>query len=259
MTMNTKRLILAGLLALALALVSAAQTIPGTTYTYGSFKPTLTVDIGTASATTTQTLTVDIGQVPGPNGTVFFPLAAGAVGQSVIVGTGTNADTVTISAVNCYTPLVYDTCSFTAASYTHSHGRGEPVFFPTAVEAVKLEGACTGAATASQTLGLYGLGQWAAQACTQTAYDLGRVVSQPGTIRYLGVAVTVAGTTASSGVFTVRKNGSDTTVTCTVGTALYCSDSSHFVTVAAGDIISVKFTTQGAETLANPSAYVLIF
>jgi len=114
--MNTKRLIFAGLLALALALSSAAQTIPGTTYTYGSFKPTLTVYIGTSSATTTQTLTVDIGQVPGPNGIVFYPLAAGAVGQSVIVGTGTNADTVTISAVNCYTPLVYGTCSFTAAT-----------------------------------------------------------------------------------------------------------------------------------------------
>ena len=257
--MNTKRVIFAGLLALALALVSAAQTIPGTTYTYGSFKPTLTVDIGTSSATTTQTLTVDIGQVPGPNGTVFYPLAAGAVGQSVIVGTGTNADTVTISAVSCYTPLVYDTCSFTAATYAHAHGRGEPVFFPTAVEAVKLEGACTGAATASQTLGLYGLGQWAAQACTQTAVDLGRVLTQDGTIRYLGVSVSVAGTNASSGVFTVRKNGSDTTVTCTVGTGTTCSDSAHFITVSAGDIISVKFTTQSGDVLAGAKAYVLIY
>ena len=257
--MNTKRLIFAGLLALALALVSAAQTIPGTTYTYGSFKPTLTVYIGTSSATTTQTLTVDIGQVPGPNGIVFYPLAAGAVGQSVIVGTGTNADTVTISAVNCYTPLVYGTCSFTAATYAHSHGTGEPVFFQTAVEATKLEGACTGVASASTTLGLYGLGQWAAQACNQAVYDLGRTVTQDGTIRYLGVSVSVAGTTASSGVFTVRKNGSDTTITCTVGTGTTCSDSSHFITVSAGDIISVKFTTQAAETLAGAKAYVLIY
>jgi methionine aminopeptidase len=88
---------------------------------------------------------------------------------------------------------------------------------------------------------------------------LGRTLTQPGTIRFLGVAVSVAGTTANSGVFTVLKNGSTTTITCTVGTNTSCSDSSHFITVSDGDIISVQFTTQAAETLAGAKAYVLIY
>ena len=122
----------------------------------------------------------------------------------------------------------------------------------------RIEGSCSGAATSSSTLGLYGLGQFAALTCDQSAHTLGRPMKAAGTIRYLGVAVSVAGTSASSGVFTVVKNGSDQTMTCTVGTGTSCSDSTHVFSFAAGDVIAIKFTTQSGDCLAGVTAYLVV-
>lgn len=257
--MQIKRAVLTGLLAVfALALIVAVtgygQSVPGTSYVFPTFVPTLTVLTGNTS-TGSQSITVDYGY-SSFNGVTFYPLA---VGQVVTVGMGATADSVTISAVTCPTPAIYGSCSFTATSYSYAHGRGDPIKFAALSAPVKLEGSCSGVATASQTLGLYGLGQYAALTCDQTAYTLGPVMSQPGVIRFLGVAVSPGGTTGASGVFTVQKNGSDTTSTCTVGTSTTCSDSTHFVSFVAGDVIAIKFTTQGSETLANVKAYVLAY
>ena len=87
------------------------------------------------------------------------------------------------------------------------------------------------------------------------------VVEQPGVIGNLRVyssAVVVGG--ASKDVATVLKNGSNTTITCTIAAAgTTCSDTSHFVTVAAGDVLTVSFVTATSDTAANVSAVVGIF
>lgn len=116
---------------------------------------------------------------------------------------------------------------------------------------------CTGVATASQTLGLYGTGpNEITTACTSTTIGSGEVMNSPRTLQNLFVKAGTGGVNASSGVFTVLKNGGPTTITCTMGTGTFCADSTHIVTVAAGDLISLQFTTQAADTLANVKAQV---
>lgn len=79
---------------------------------------------------------------------------------------------------------------------------------------------CAGASEADAQLALPASG---------TVQELHATVNQP-----LG---------AGSIVFTVRKNGAGTPVTCTIsGTATSCADSTHAVGFATGDLISVEMT-----------------
>jgi hypothetical protein len=55
----------------------------------------------------------------------------------------------------------------------------------------------------------------------------------------------------------VLKNGGATTMTCTLGTGTSCTDVTHTQAYAIGDLISIQFTTQAAETLANVRASVV--
>jgi hypothetical protein len=119
-----------------------------------------------------------------------------------------------------------------------------------------LQGACTGTATASSTLGLFPLGELTATTCTSTTVNIGQVMNRAGTLSNLQITAGTGGVNASSGVFTVLKNGSATTLTCTTGTATSCSDVTHTAAFAAGDVISIQFTTQAAETLAGIKASV---
>lgn len=125
--------------------------------------------------------------------------------------------------------------------------------------AASLQGSCTGTATSSATLGLLGLGTQAIGTCTSTVTSVGPVMSHAGVIKTLTVAAGTGGFNSSSGVFTVLKNGSATTLTCTTGVATSCTDITHSATFVAGDIISLSFTTQATETLANVKASVLAF
>lgn len=121
-----------------------------------------------------------------------------------------------------------------------------------------LVGSCTGVGTASSTLGLYGTGpNVTATTCTSTTLGSGTVMKGTGTLFSLAVTATAAGTNASSGVVTVLKNGSTTTITCTIGTGTSCQDFTHTVSYVAGDLISMQFTTQTADTLAGIKANVM--
>lgn len=120
-----------------------------------------------------------------------------------------------------------------------------------------LKGACTGVATASQTLGLYGTGSNVTVAtCTSTTIGLGVPLQGARTLQALTVTATAAGTNASSGVVTVLKNGVATTITCTIGTGTSCTDGTHSAAFADGDLASIQFTTQAADTLAGVKAFV---
>src|SRR6185437_10261505 len=183
-----------------------------------------------------------------------------------------NTETVTPSAVSAPTAagpgastINPYSCSFTA-TLSNAHNAGVSIISGDAGVAeaandngsaygvfngvIFLNGACTG--TANATAGTYGLtGIDTANgtiACNSTAVTVaaatGIVMPRAGLLKNLQVTATAAGTNASSGAVTFNKNGSATTITCTVGTGTSCSDTTHTVSVAAGDIISVTYTDQ---------------
>ncbi len=119
-------------------------------------------------------------------------------------------------------------------------------------------GICTGTATSSSTLGLYGTGpNETTTTCTSTTLGSGIPMTYSGTLGYLYANATHAGVNASSGVVTVLKNGATTTITCTIGTGTFCEDRTHQVSFVAGDLISLQFTTQATEVLAGVSATIM--
>jgi hypothetical protein len=119
-----------------------------------------------------------------------------------------------------------------------------------------INGACTGTVGAAATLGLYGTGpNVTVTTCAAPPVGSGIPMTGPRTLNNLVVTVGTGGTNASSGVVTVLKNGGATTITCTLGTGTFCQDGLHSVSVVAGDLISIQFTTQAADTLANVKAF----
>lgn len=116
---------------------------------------------------------------------------------------------------------------------------------------------CTGVGTAASTLGLYGTGSnVTATTCTSATIGAGQVMKNSGNLIRLSVSATAAGTNASSGVVTVLKNGVSQTLTCTIGTGTSCNDT-HPIAYVPGDLISIQFTTQAADTLAGVTAQVV--
>jgi hypothetical protein len=124
-------------------------------------------------------------------------------------------------------------------------------------------GACTGVGTAASTIGLRisgssTTGTAVVAACTNSAVlDAGLPMNGIRTLRNLMALATAAGTNASSGVVTVLKNGVATALTCTIGTGTSCNDQTHTVATTAGDLISIQFTTQAADTLSGVKAQVV--
>ncbi len=117
-------------------------------------------------------------------------------------------------------------------------------------------GTCVGTANASSTLGLNPLGGAASLTCTTNITSIGAVMPSAAILRNLRVAATTGGKNASSGVFTVMKNTGATALTCTVGVGTTCSDTTDAAAFAVGDVLTVQFTTQASETLANVQASV---
>jgi hypothetical protein len=111
--------------------------------------------------------------------------------------------------------------------------------------------ACTGTATASSTLVL----PVSSGTCTLTSAPL-LPVGSIGTIKNLACRSLTGGVNGSSGVMTVRKNITNQSLTCTFGTSISCSDTSHSFSVVTGDTVDIIFATQAAETLANVACSV---
>lgn len=125
--------------------------------------------------------------------------------------------------------------------------------------ALNVFGACTGVVTASSTLGLYGTGpNVTATTCTSTTVGTGILMNKNATVYELLATSTVAGVNASSGAVTVLKNGAAQTMTCTMGTGTACQDGTHTFTVVPGDLVSIRFTSQAADTLAGVKATLVI-
>lgn len=88
---------------------------------------------------------------------------------------------------------------------------------------------------------------------TATATEIQFAITRPGTIRNLRAFAATAGVDIAGPincVITVRKNGVDTALTCSIGnaTAGGASDPTHSFTVVAGDLVSVGCTKGGVVT-----------
>jgi hypothetical protein len=76
----------------------------------------------------------------------------------------------------------------------------------------------------------------------------------PGTFKNLYININVAPSGSQTDIFTLRVNGADTAVTCTItGTATSCNDTTHTATITAGQNWSIKVVGSGsaAATLAT--------
>lgn len=82
-----------------------------------------------------------------------------------------------------------------------------------------------------------------------------------GTVSKLYIrTITNVGGTAQTFIATVRKNGADTPITCTINTGSNtCNDTSNSVSFAAGDLFSVKYVTSATETAVLYPSFTLSF
>jgi hypothetical protein len=78
--------------------------------------------------------------------------------------------------------------------------------------------------------------------------DVSTVASFTGTISNFQVYEEASN---FNGTFTVRVNGVDTAITCTVSAAQRCSDTSHTASITAGQSISIHCT--GVPSNAKPT------
>jgi len=154
---------------------------------------------------------------------------------------------------------------FDMGGNTFSTGAGGLIYKATSTGSYRsdgrsVNGTCTGVGTAASTLGLFGTGpNETLTTCTSTTIGSGIVMQAAGNLQILTANASAGGVNASSGVVTVLKNGGATALTCTLGTATFCADGAHTVSYVAGDLISLQFTTQAADTLAGVKASVSEF
>lgn len=109
---------------------------------------------------------------------------------------------------------------------------------------------CTGTVGSAETEFLNGAACSGATTATAT-----QVVTQPGVIGYFHAYSSAAVVSGGSDAVTVLKNGSATTITCPIvaGTVHTCADTTHFVQVAVGDVITYSFVSTTSDTAANIS------
>jgi hypothetical protein len=106
---------------------------------------------------------------------------------------------------------------------------------------------CTGAVTSSSTTDYVVAGE----NCTVTT-GIPVVMSSSGTLYNFRVHSSAAATSTSSDqIATVVKNGSATAITCNLSGVAVCSDLTHSVSVAAGDLITFSYLTGTSDTAAN--------
>ncbi len=87
---------------------------------------------------------------------------------------------------------------------------------------------------------------------TDTAAITRTMVSRAGTIQNLYVVTDVANSVSATNTYTVMKNGSAQTLTCSTTNASSCNDTSHTFTVSPGDMIGIKVVTDcGAQLVRS--------
>ncbi len=94
---------------------------------------------------------------------------------------------------------------------------------------------------------------------TESSVDL--EAPNAGTISNFYIQLSVALGVGNTTVFTWRKNGADTAITCTItgASATTCNDLTHTLTVAQGDLLDVKAVTTGTVVSAPSCAFAAQF
>ena len=124
-----------------------------------------------------------------------------------------------------------------------------------AVSGQQVTAFCTG------TVGSGALDYLNGAACsTSTGETARQVISSSGTVANLyaySSAVVVAG---GSDAVTVRKNGSNTALTCTMAAgATTCTDTTHSFSVVPGDVLTFNFQATASDTAANIAVGVGVY
>src|SRR3990167_4573843 len=111
-------------------------------------------------------------------------------------------------------------------------------------------------ATATQYLAVMGMGS-AAPATAEG--DRKELTASGGTLKNLRMEVATAPGAGTSRAFTLRKNGANTAVTCTIsGTATSCTDTANSVAVVAADDVSVS-SVPTSSPLTSVASWTLVF
>ena len=112
---------------------------------------------------------------------------------------------------------------------------------------------CNGSLSAGLTL------YYNYQRATTTEAEVKMPMPFAGTFSRLYVAASTAPTGAETFIATMRKNGADTTITCTItGAAVSANDTTHSATFAAGDLIDLKIVSSGGAATAYLNSQVQI-
>jgi hypothetical protein len=83
------------------------------------------------------------------------------------------------------------------------------------------------------------------------------IIPTAGTVKNFYVLAQQGPGTGNSWTMTLRKNGANTSVTCTISNlATQCSDTTHTAVFAAGDLISIGITGDGG---AKPGVWSAVF
>jgi len=255
------------------ALAQSTNALSNLSSLYGNWVMTTSSPVGTAGAATVTLVNcyVNVGGPQGGGNRQVFPLATNV---PITVVDGANTETLTPSAVSSPQPstepaILPYTCSFTA-TFSNTHGSGVQIIsgdagraeaandngasYPLDTGVILLSGHCIGTASSAATDGLTGLDPGLALACSTVFAPStagGTSIPRAGVLKGLSITSTAVGVNGSDGVATIYKNGSATSITCTVGTGTSCSDTTHTVAVVAGDIVSIAIATQTSTTLAN--------
>jgi hypothetical protein len=87
---------------------------------------------------------------------------------------------------------------------------------------------------------------------SSTETDVQNVIPTNGTVGNFFGYVTSAPGGSNSWVFTLRINGVNSAVTCTVsGTARTCFDTTHTIAFSQGDLISIQVTTSNHPSVTS--------
>jgi len=78
------------------------------------------------------------------------------------------------------------------------------------------------------------------------------IIPASGTLKNFFVFIEAAPGGATSWTFSARRNGANTTLTCTIsGAATSCSDMTHSAAFVPGDLISVQIISSGVPAAAR--------
>jgi len=179
---------------------------------------------------------------------IIIGLNGGTFGAQFFQGTGTPESVVNARPGSLYANL---TGGQAQATYYKETGNGNTGWLAIGGTGLVFGVGTTGTAATAVYMG-------SGFIATPTATELQVPITRPGTLRNFRVRIAVAGTDHQLVTFTVRKNGVDTAITCSIqNDAAAPSDASdlvHSVSVVAGDLISISITKAGVVTAGQGDA-----